>query len=317
MSSGAKSASHGVSNTMWREHLLHPDARGPLAELLTFIARHAGDALALEPNEYQMNVRRHRMDRQKAPARAVQTLQYVERLLGLGSLDLYSPYAVEAGMALQKGLSVAVVDSGLVIKPCFTAPLSVKAGGRFWRPKDWDVLQASVAAAAASLRPELVLGRTLSRSRLEIVLEAALHIFHAGGAATSDARTLKRVQRQLEKAIPETQMGAFGAKVKAYLETGKKDAAGRRADLERYVQATELSVLRAAMLVSGRPAVMKQFLTEQHAEFPHTPDAEMQRELIAFALSEDLQKLRAATGLKLEIAGGTWQMGGATGGDVG
>jgi tetratricopeptide (TPR) repeat protein len=270
----------------WRGWVLHPEVKGPLGSLLGFLAFYAERAVCRDAEVYGIHARRHRVDPEEAHTRAMTVLKEVAHRLGAPLPSLYSPYAVEAADAQRKGHTGPVVDQAGSLQVCLTSPPSLKLGGRFWQPKDSELLRAGTAAALAALRPELRLGCTLSLQELEVLLDASLGLLGYGGRV-SDSDAFQRVQKQLKKALKGTLWDEFGRRVHAYLAAGTRDAAQRRADLASYQRASELSVLRAAIVMEG-PRVVKRLLVQE--EPGGAPSEAKARDLLAFTLSEGLAR---------------------------
>jgi tetratricopeptide (TPR) repeat protein len=286
----SRHASRALTTALWQSHLLHPRARGPVGQIFTLLFRFAGRQYLHGHADYDLHPRRHRVEEVPETAAALQALRYTSRLLAVDGAELLSAFWAANQQKLGRATTNSFLpDARVGLEPCLTEPLSLKAGGRFWKLEP-EAYPARLAYALASFRPELVLGRTLSPARLELVLQAVVRLVTGQDPDEGDLRAIRREQRLLEKAFSASAVDSLREPVNAYLSTPAGHLTG-------YLEGVELSCLRAALFVSGETVWVKRLVRHNPAALPE--DAKV-RELLQFAFSEDLQALREATEMTLD-----------------
>jgi hypothetical protein len=149
--------------------------------------------------------------------------------------------------------------------------------------------------ALALMRPELALSQRLSAERLEAVFQAALSLSVDRFRFTADPRALDAERRVLEKALPEPARAALARVTKEYVKTATPN------DLRNYLEGAELSAVRTGMFVAGEiEPVKKMVMGETGASFRVQARSKI-RDLMVFALGEDLHALRVAVGTHVEV----------------
>jgi hypothetical protein len=112
---------------------------------------------------------------------------------------------------------------------------------------------------------------------------------------TADPRALDTERRSLEKTLPEPARAALSRVAREYV----KNAAPT--DLRNYLEGAELSAVRTGMFVAGEiEPVKKMVMGETGAMFRVQARSKI-RDLMVFALSEDLHALRVAAGINVEV----------------
>lgn len=213
-------------------------------------------------------------------ARAV---RYAARTLDVAEPDLF--YREED----PEPLTVSCLREGSALTPALIA------GGAFAKRADAGALFA-IAGQVALLRPEWILLCALpTRATIEIVYRAAVAL---GGGGLADATDVgiadaeaKRLARRLR--------GEISPEIPEQLAVLARDFASRAepVDLDRWAAAAELSIARAALLVSGDLVAAVAELSKEKARDGSLPVGERTKDLLAWAVSEDHLALRAALGL--------------------
>jgi tetratricopeptide (TPR) repeat protein len=285
-------AFRALTSPLWQQHLLHPSLRNPTAGIFALVFRSAGLRYSLGHSAYGLNPKKHRVDPAASPRLA--SLRYSARLLAVDGVEVLS-------LVDPTGPAVPAETAGPALVPCLTEPLGLQLGSRFWSAEE-SLYPALLAYGLASLRPELILARTLSPERLEQVLLAAVRLVTRRDPPVVDLRAVKREQRILEKSFEGPALQALSNQVRAYLtqpDSGPPETRWSR-DVMRYVQGAELSCLRAAFFATADASALQR-LSLAHGELiEHIPEARRPRELLYFAFSPDLHTLRKAAGTAVE-----------------
>jgi tetratricopeptide (TPR) repeat protein len=293
-----ESARGALTDRLWQAHLFHPRLRGPLAELLALLNEQVGAGWAAPLDRHGLN-KRHRVDTETAQEFQVSQFRYVSRLLGVESVELYSPFLVATRERLARKVQTPepAPDLQVLAEPCNTWPPAIKVGGRFFGEVSQKETAYQLGRTLALLRPELALAVRLGAERLETVLQAAISL----GAAsfryhfTADPRLLDAERRNLERLLTESGRTAVARLVQAYLR-----AAGP-SDVRNYLEAVELTSVRAGLLACGDLGTVKRAVMAEPDVVARVPSRSKIRDLLVFALSEDLPALRAAVGTNVEV----------------
>jgi len=274
-----------VEDAAWRQWLLHPFARGPLAELIALVWQHAGERYAPGLSDYKLHPKKHAVDPRTATHEALQHLGAVARSLGFPPLELLSPYLAPQTSRVRE----AHPDDAVAVKVVPVWPPRVVVGERLMTEKHQPSLYALIGRGLANLRPELLLSQLLDGDALELVVEAALSLAEPGYSSPYDAKMLKADRKQLDKSFSSEARMQLGAVCEKLLQTYRPGA------VARFREGARLTPLRVALLVAGDFApVRAQIAFEgEHA------DAAV-RELLVFALGGELHQLRVATGTQVE-----------------
>jgi hypothetical protein len=146
-----------LTESGWRNHLLHPDLRGPLGDILALLHSEVGEQFAEKLSSFGINAKKHLLAaddlRQGVSVRYVT----ISRALGLDTVPLYSPFLAHTR---EKGgiwpFKTSVPDSELLLSLCYTSPLAMKAGGQYFSsPPTGTALDFSLASALVGARAEL------------------------------------------------------------------------------------------------------------------------------------------------------------------
>jgi hypothetical protein len=288
-------ASRSLTDRLWKDPLFHEGVRGPLAEIAALLFEHASAAWAVPHAAYHINPKKHRVD--LYAGRSLPTLanfQHVAGLLGTGHLDVFSPCAAAAAEDPHRP-RMSLPDHDVDIEPCWTSPLCVRLGGRFFNETAERALRARVAFALAFLRPELAPARALSIERLEAVLEAAMGLAGVAFSPIADLKAVKKERKHLERALGAPARAALHNLGRQYGPIAKRD------DVKRYVRAAEMTAMRAAVVATSDVATAVHAVVDGRGTRVNVPRDEAVRDLIAFALGGGLRILRAAIGTALDV----------------
>ncbi len=288
-------AQRALTDRLWHSHLFHPRVRGPISELMAILYEYARHIYKEDFTKYQIDKRRHFIDVNTAQEYQIHHFRYVSRILGMESVSLFSPFLTVTRERMQKKTTEPAPEPMIGVEICHTEPACLKVGGKFFSETGQKEVYYMLGRALALLRPELALSQRLSAERLEAVFQAALSLSVDRFRFTADPRALDTERRMLEKALPEPARAALSRVTKEYVKSATP------ADLRNYLEGAELSAVRTGLFVAGEiEPVKKMVLGENGAAFRVQPRSKI-RDLMVFALGEDLHALRVAVGTHVEV----------------
>jgi hypothetical protein len=288
-------AQQPLTDRLWQTHLFHPKCRGPISELMGIIAEQAGHLYAGQLSQYQVSPKKHRIDVPSAQEYQIHHYRKVAWLLGMQAVELYSPFLIATRERLNKRSNEPAPEPLVGVEICHTQPVCIKVGGKFFGETGQKEVYYLLGRTMALLRPELVLAVRLSAERLEAVFQAALSLSVSKFAFTADTKQLETERKLLQKALSEPAMAALHRIARQYVQTATPN------DLRHYLEGAELTGVRTGLFVAGEvEPVKKMVMGETGASF-RVPTRSKIRDLMVFAVSEDLHALRAATGKNVEV----------------
>ncbi|HZN91410.1 MAG TPA: hypothetical protein VFB81_01850, partial [Myxococcales bacterium] len=275
-----------VSDDSWRQLLVHPDARGPLGDLMALLFGWAGKEYGASLGDFKLHPKKHAVDLGTATHPALRHLVAVSRALGFQSLTVLSPF-----LAVQtSGQRMPHPEDAAALRVVPTIPFTLVVGERFVSGTDRPTQSAIVGHALARLRPELAMTLVLEPEQLALAIDAALGLVHEGHVSSADPKALKAERKRVEKSIPSAGRGTFASAVRAYARVAGPD------DLARHLEGVRRTQLRAALLAAGDFAPVRHLLPAGAA------GAAALRDLVGFALGGDLHALRRQTQSQLVSA---------------
>lgn len=273
-----------LTDQAWRERLLHPLARGPIAQVMAVLAEPWAKKYSTSLSAHDVHPKKHAVDPRTVSHPALVDLLRIAKQLGFESIDLYSPYLAPQTSSRREAHPSDQVS--VYVLP--THPPAVLVGEQLVSERDRVKLHAMCAQSLTALRPELALAQQLPREALEAVFEAALSVGEPDYASRVDPKVLKVEKKRVEKALSSQGREALTAAVKRYLPTAKPG------DLPRFLEGAARTPLRVAVLVAGDLGVVRRHFHTAGA----TGDAAL-RELLEFSLGGDLHALRTEAGCAL------------------
>ncbi len=269
--------------------------RGPISELMAILYEYARHIYKEEFTKYQIDKRRHFIDVNSAQEYQIHHFRYVSRILGMEGVSLFSPYLATTRERMAKKTTEPAPEPTLGVEICHTEPACLKVGGKFFQETGQKEVYYMLGRALALMRPELALSQRLSAERLEAVFQAGLSLSVDRFRFTADPRALDTERRLLEKALPEPARAALSRVTREYVKTATPN------DLRNYLEGAELSAVRTGMFVAGEiEPVKKMVLGETGAAYRVQARSKI-RDLMVFALGEDLHALRVAVGTHVEV----------------
>jgi tetratricopeptide (TPR) repeat protein len=289
-------AQKSLNDRLWQTHLFHPKVRGPLGELMAILYEQVGHLYAVPHAQYQVNPKKHRIDVASAQEFQLHHYRYVAKLLAMEGFELYSPFLAVTRERMAKRSNEPAPDPQLNVDLLHTHPISIRVGGRFFAESGEKEIQYVLGRAMALMRPELALSQRLAPERLEVVLQAAISLSVAQYRFTADPRAIEAERKILDKALPEPAKAALARVVREYVKVA------RPGDVQAYLEGSELTAVRTGLFVAGELEPVKKMLMAETGSAHRVPARSKLRDLMVFALSEDLHALRVAVGTNIEIA---------------
>jgi tetratricopeptide (TPR) repeat protein len=284
-----------LTDRLWHMHLLHPGARGPLAQIMALLFSQAGQSYTAPISQYQIVPKKHRIDIANAPEYQIHHYRYVARLLGFEALELYSPFLIATRERLAKRSTEPAPDPLVGAEVCFTSPVCLRVGGKFFAEAGQKEVYYLLGRTLALVRPELVLTQAMAPERLEVVLQAAVAL--SGGPVRQGIppQTLEAERKILDRALSEPARAALSRMVREYLKIATPK------DIRRYMEAAELTAVRAGAFVAGEMEPVRRMVSGENGAAFRVQAKEKIRDLMVFSVSEDLRALRSAVGVQVEV----------------
>jgi hypothetical protein len=290
-------AQRPITDQLWQTHLFHPKVRGPLAEMMALLYQQLGQLYSLPLAHYQLNPKKHRIDVGSAQEYQIHHYRYVARLLGMEAIDLYSPFLVITRERLAKRSRDPVPEPQVGVEICHTHPVCLKVGGKFFGEHGQKEVYYWLGRALALMRPELALSQRLSSDRLEALVQAAISLSTNQFAFTANRRAIEVERAALQKTLSEPARASLDRIVRQYLKTaGPRDVAG-------LIEGAELTAVRTGLFAAGEMEPVKRMVVGETGAAYRVTSAHKIREMMVFALSEDLHLLRRAVGTQVEVQG--------------
>jgi hypothetical protein len=269
--------------------------RGPLSEIFALLFDQTRAQYKEDPARYGITPRKHLVDVAAAPEFQLHQLRLVARVLGMEEVAVYSPFLIAKRDQQARRTSEAAPDPLVGVELCHTDPVALRLGGKFFAETGPRELQYLVARGLSLLRPELALTQRLSPERLEAVLQAALSLSVDRFHFTADPGVLDQERKLLERALTQQARDSLARLTRLYAPQATA------ADVRRYVEGAELTATRAGAFVAGELDAVKKLVLGEGGGSLRVPPRTKLKDLMIFALGEDLHALRVAVGTDVEI----------------
>jgi golgin subfamily B member 1 len=290
-----ETAERALTDRLWQQHLFHPRVRGPLSELMAILFEQVGGLYKEEFLRYGIVPKRHLIDVSQGAEFHLSHYRYVSRLLGMEQIALYSPFLVATRERIAKRTSEAAADPMVGVEVIHTDPIGVRVGGKFFGEAGQREAYYLLGRTMALLRPELVMTARVSAERLESIMQAAISLSVDRFRFTADLRAIDTERKLLERALSEQARSALARVTREYV----KDATPN--DLRNYLEGAELTAVRAGAFVAGEiEPVKRMIMAETGSAYRVQPRSKI-RDLMVFALGDDLHALRVAVGTSVEV----------------
>lgn len=290
-----EAAQRSLTDRLWQQHLFHPRIRGPMSELMAILFEQAGALYKEEFTRYGITPKRHLIDVSQGAEFHLSHYRYVSRLLGMEQIALYSPYLVSTRDRIAKKTTEPAPDPMVGVEVIHTDPVGVRVGFKFFNEAGQREAYYLLGRTMALLRPELALTARLSAERLEAVLQAAISLSVDRFRFTADLRAIDTERKLLERSLSEQARAALARVTKEYVRVATPN------DLRNYLEGAELTAVRAGAFVAGEiEPVKRMVIAETGTAYRVQPRSKI-RDLMVFALGDDLHALRVAVGTSVEV----------------
>ena len=168
-------------------------------------------------------------------------------------------------------------------------------GGKFFgEPRQKEVYYL-LGRTLALMRPELIFASRFGAERLEAVFQAAITLAGYQMRWTAPGQAIELERQALESVLTESLRTALTRLVPEVLRRADPDP------VRDYLEGAELTGVRCALFTAGDVEVVKKLVQgETGASFRVQGKVKI-RELMTFAVSEDLPVLRQAVGTNVEV----------------
>lgn len=290
-----ETAQRALTDRLWQQHLFHPRVRGPLSELMAILFEQAGGLYKEDFTRYGIVPKRHLIDVTQGAEFHLSHYRYVSRLLGMEQIAMYSPFLVSTRDRIAKKTTEPAPDPMVSVEVIHTDPIGVRVGGKFFGEAGQREAYYLLGRTMALLRPELVLTARLSAERLEAIMQAAISLSVDRFRFTADLRAIDTERKLLERSLSEQARAALARVTREYVKVATPN------DLRNYLEGAELTAVRAGAFVAGEiEPVKRMVMAETGSTFRVQPRSKI-RDLMVFALGDDLHALRVAVGTSVEV----------------
>ena len=270
-------ATRSLDDVLW-QRLLHERLRGgPVAAILTLLAREAGSLFVQAPKDLGLNPARDEVVLATSGLVLANGIKYAARSLGIEGVRLFR-----------------VVGSPMRLGFANTDPPSLVSGEETYQDRPRRELWYVAARAVSFYRPEMRLARLMPHDQLQGVFQAACCVGAPSFVPTADPRTIQKMRGPIERVLGER------GKLPALARLAEEYAGSTRpGDVRAHMDAVELTSNRAGALLAGDLQVARRLVLEEKAQVSKLQDEAKVRDLVQFCLSEDWAVLRDALGLSV------------------
>ncbi|HUM11208.1 MAG TPA: tetratricopeptide repeat protein [Myxococcaceae bacterium] len=284
-----------LNDRLWAQHLLHPKVRTPFAELMGLLFQGAGQLWAVPLAQAQLIPKKHRIDVATAQEYQIHHYRAVARLLGLEAVELFSPFLVATRDKLAKRSMEPAPDPLLGVEIIHSQPVCLKVGGKFFGDPQAKDTHAQLGRTLALLRPELVFASRFAPERLAAVFQGAVLLAGFQMRWTAPAPAIEAERGALESVMTEPFRAALARLVPEVLRRNDPDP------VRDYLEGAELTGVRCALFTAGDLEAVKKLVQGETGSSYRVAGKVKIRELMTFAVSEDLAALRLAVGTNVEV----------------
>lgn len=278
------SAKRALTDNLWRTVVLDPACRSSLADISSVLYRGAPALFGTQQKNLLLKKKeRVELTDTKNPRVRLRYFDVWQRLanaMHAGEMDHYHRQGVSSAPRMYPGMPPALV-----------------VGEQHEAFKEMPPRQIAwiLARQMASGRPELALARALAPEEVTAALEAAIRIYVPEGSGVDlniDPRLIAEWSKLLRHELQERALKALRDPVVTCIERREMR------HMRQFLEGTEHSASRAALLMAGDVAVAERGLSESEPLVDVSYRARV-RSLILFTLSEDHFVLREKLGLAI------------------
>ena len=266
-----------LSNENWVKDLMHPDQDIYISKIMEVIAPAVRASIAL--TDKKLNLHKRKPEDLANPSLALaRQFKLAQNVLNV---------SIPVRLFIQKELSGALRDEPRSNPPAIITGYTLLSG---YRPVD---LAFVCGRHLTHYRGEHFI-RTMYNSHTELrtLLLAAMRVVGMGGGDASVEPTAK----QLAKHMDQAQLDVLKQLVRKFVD------AGGRADIKRWMQATEITSLRAGLLlcddVDTAVRMTQQIASESTADLAPRDKV---KEVVLYSISESYFRLREQLGIQIKV----------------
>ncbi|MCA9627067.1 MAG: tetratricopeptide repeat protein [Myxococcales bacterium] len=268
-----------LSNDLWTRQLFHPDLNLYISKIFEMIVPAALKAkVAMMARQQSPIDPRFKQDPATSTVTFAKTFGWAGQVLGLSTPELY--------------VRSDVNDAIRAVPHLPPASLAGKAVLSGFQPQELTFI---CGKHLASYRPEIYMRNLFpTQAELTVLLFAGVMISAPNTPMPPENATqIRNTAQELAKYMDPVQMEHLRAVVKRFIEEGAK------ANIKRWVQAAELTQLRAGLLVCGDLSIARKIITMEPAMPGDLSPEEKIKELLLFSVSEEYAQLRSALGIAI------------------
>ncbi len=266
-----------VSNEAWVKDLMHPDEDIYISKIMEVIAPAVRASMAW--TDKKLNLHKRKPEDLANPSLALaRQFKLAQDVLNV---------SIPVRLFIQKELSGALRDEPKSNPPAIITGYTLLSG---YRPVD---LAFVCGRHLAYYRGEHFI-RTMYNSHTELrtLLLAAMRVVGMGEAEPSVDATAKQLARHMDQA----HLDILKKVVRKFVEAGGK------ADIKRWMQTTEITALRAGLLlcddVDTAVRMTQQIASESTADLPPRDKV---KEIVLYSISESYFNLRETLGIQIKV----------------
>ena len=267
-----------LTDKLWDVLLVHPLARGPLAQVSVLVWRMAGAALARQPKDFGLDKKRfvERVDLDApVPPYFVTQLKHVRGVLGSGAFEVYK--------------KLGATDS-LQLLPLETPTYLLGEGSDLYREMPQRMMHFLIGRQLAYVRGPFVLPRTVGAERFQLIVDAAIRLVDPRYPSRADPKELDAVEKALQRTGGPGLIAQLRAPVAELLKPKKPVV------VKPFLEGMEHTAIRAAYIVASDLDLAATLLkAPDPGGLPLAYGAKL-KELANFAVSEEHFELRTRLG---------------------
>ena len=273
-------AKRAMTDKLWDVLLVHPDARGPLAQLSTVLWRSAGSSLMRQPKDFGFDKKKLWEKKEldaPVPMYFVTQLKYVRGVLNVGAFELWEKQ-----------------DGGEALGPLAleTATLAIGKGNPMLRDTNARALWFQIGRQVSALRPAFILPRTLGAQRFDALVEVAIKLVEPRYPIKADPREVAEVEKAIAR-IAQPLANAIRPIVGELLK------ARQQVNTRAFLEGMEHTALRTGFLLTGDIDLALAMAKQPDSAAIPLPFASRLKELLTFAVSEEHFELRQRLGMAI------------------
>ena len=270
-----------LDNEEWRTHLFHADENvyiGKIFEMVTPAAATAKINALRAAKQLQVQDKKFKQDPATSTVTVARTFGWAAQVLGLQAPELYVRSELSGALVASVNAPPASVAGQTVLSGCSPQELTFIVGKHLtlYRPEHYvRVLFGSV-------------------NDLKVLLYAAIKLVYPEFDLPPDlASAAMLTGQEIGKYLEPSARESLRIVVQRFIEDGA------RADLKRWVQASELTACRAGLLLAGDLAVAKKIIVAEPQLAGDLSPQEKLKELLVFSVSDQYFALRKALGVNV------------------